>query len=87
MHLREQTTQDCFLKKDVVSHFKAFMEADDHILDAFAAFGVSTEMPDWIPDQMERNLWLLYRAGDISECSVRDLRWVLFAQKGKEGKQ
>ena len=76
-----------FAGKGVVSHFKAFMKADDNILDAFAAFGASSEMPDWIPDQMERNLWLFYRTGDISECSVRGLRWVLFAQKSKEGKQ
>lgn len=76
-----------FAGKGVLSHTKAFLQADDDILDAFAKFGLTQELPNWIYDQMERYICLLYKTGDISVSSVRELRWTLFAQQGKEGQQ
>ena len=76
-----------FAGKGVLSHFKTFMQADDEILKAFTAFGLTQELPTYILDQMERYLCLLYKTSDISENSVRELRWALFAQKGKECQQ
>ncbi len=35
-----------FAGKGILSHFKAFMEVDDDILEAFAAFGLVEHMPD-----------------------------------------
>ena len=76
-----------FAGKGVASHFKAFMEADDQILGAFSKFGLTDEMPNGILDQMERYLCLLYGRSNKNLCSVRELRWILFAQKSKEGAQ
>ena len=39
------------------------MQADDTILDAFAAYGSTTEIPDWIFRQMERYVYILYQVG------------------------
>jgi len=76
-----------FAGKGVLSHFKAFMQADDEILDAFTAFGQTQDIPSHIFDKMERYLCVLYGTGDLNERFVRELRWALFAQKGKEGQQ
>ena len=81
---------DCtgsFAGKGILSHFKAFMAADDEILDAFAKFGITQDIPDRVHNQMERFVCLLYKSGDVTPSSLRDLRWILFAQKGKEGAQ
>ena len=51
-----------FASKKEASHFKAFMQADDTILDAFAAYGSTTEIPDWIFHQMERYVCILYQS-------------------------
>ena len=72
-----------FAGKGVVSHFKAFMQADADILNAFAAFGQTQKLPSYIIDQMERYLCELNKTGDLNESVVRELRWALFAQKGK----
>ena len=69
-----------FAGKGVLSHFNAFMRADE-ILKAFTAFGLTQELPTCIFDQMGRYLCLLYKTSDISENSVGELRWALFAQK------
>jgi len=74
-----------FAGKGVLSNFKAFIKANDDILDAFAKFGVTPEIPEWIHNQMERYVCLLYKTSEISACSIPELRWILFAQKGKEG--
>lgn len=76
-----------FAGKGVLTHFKAFLQSDDDILDAFSTFGLVNDLPNGIIDQMERYLCLLYKTGGISECTLRELRWALFAQKGKEGQQ
>ena len=76
-----------FAGKGTISNFKAFLQADDDILNAFAAFGLTSELPNWILDQMQWYLWLLYGSGVICECTVTELRWALFGQKGKEGQQ
>ena len=73
--------------KGVLSHFKAFMQTDDEILKAFTAFGLTQEIPTCFFDQMELYLCLLCKTSDISENIVGELRWALFAQKGKEGQQ
>ena len=57
------------------------MQADEEILKAFTAFGLTQELPTCIFDQMGRYLCLLYKTSDISESSVGELRWALFAQK------
>ena len=75
-----------FTSKKEASHFKAFMQADDTILDAFAAYGSTTEIPDWIFRQMERYVCILYQVC-VSSDEIPDLRWILFAQFGKEGQQ
>lgn len=76
-----------FAGKGLLSHFKAFMQTDDEVLKAFTAFGLTEEIPACIFDQMERYLCLLYKTSGIGENNVRELRWALFAQKGREGKQ
>ena len=86
MLLKEHITLDCLLK-GVLSHFKALMQADDEILDTFTAFGQTQDIPSHIFDKMERYVCVLYRTGDLNERFVRELRWALFAQKGKEGQQ
>ena len=62
------------------------MSSDGPILDAFTAFGRSTEVPEWVFKQMERYVCILYKPSGSVE-SVRELRWSLFAQNGKEGRQ
>ena len=62
------------------------MQADDEVLKAFTAFGLTEEIPACIFDQMKRYLCLLYKTSGINENNVRELRWALFAQKGREGK-
>ena len=84
---REWTTLDHLLAKGVLSHFNAFMQADEEFLKAFTAFGLTQELPTCIFDQMGRYLCLLYKTSDISENSVGELRWALFEQKGEEGQQ
>ena len=76
-----------FASKKEASYFKAFMEDDDTILDAFAAYGSTTEIPDWIFYQMERYVCILYQVGGVSSDKIPDLRWILFAQFCKEGLQ
>ena len=41
-------------------------KADDTILDAFAAYGSTTEIPEWIFCQMERYVCILYQVGGVS---------------------
>ncbi len=76
-----------FAGKGVLSNVKAFLQSDDAILDTFAAFGKTTDLPNWIFAQIERYVCLLYATGDVCASTVRDLRWSLFAQQGKEGQQ
>ena len=37
-----------FTRKGVTSHFKAFMACDTPMLDAFAAFGKTIDVPEWV---------------------------------------
>lgn len=76
-----------FAGKGVACQFKAFLQADDDILDAFSNFGSSPEIPNWIHRQMERFVCLLYSTGDLCADDIKQLRWQLFAQKNKEGQQ
>lgn len=76
-----------FAGKGALSSVKAFMLADDEMLTAFAAFGQTNDMPDMIVAQMERYVCSLYKTGDVRASSLRELRWALFAQHGKEGQQ
>lgn len=77
-----------FAGKGVTSHFKAFMACDTLMLDAFAAFGKSNDVPEWVVNEMERYICILYKpSGRVTSESVKDLRWALFAQHGKEGRQ
>jgi len=57
------------------------------MLDAFANFGFLSAIPPWIHRQMEKYVCLLYKIGNISSDEVPELRWMLFAQKSKEGQQ
>ena len=72
-----------FAGKGIISHYKTFLQSDMDILGAFSTFGIT----DDTIIQMEKYLCLLNNTGGINECSLRDLRWALFAQKGKEGQQ
>ena len=76
-----------FAGKGVAAHFKAFLQADDDILNAFSYFGNEPTIPGWINVQMERYTCLLYKIGDLCADKVHELRWMLFAQKSKEGQQ
>ncbi|KAG1650791.1 hypothetical protein GQR58_027738 [Nymphon striatum] len=76
-----------FAGKGVSCQFKAFLQADDDILDAFSRFGAVPEIPRIIHQQMERYTCLLYKLGDTCAEEVPELRWMLFAQKNKEGQQ
>ncbi|KAG1662216.1 hypothetical protein GQR58_021026 [Nymphon striatum] len=76
-----------FAGKGVSCQFKAFLQADDDILDAFSRFGAVPEIPRIIHQQMERYTCLLYKLGDTCAEEVPELRWMLFAQKSKEGQQ
>lgn len=76
-----------FATKGVKQQFSAFMAADNDILDEFAAYGSEEVLQDSLIRQMERFMCILYRkAGSISD-SINDLRWTIFAQTGKEGRQ
>ena len=57
------------------------------MLDAFANFGLLSAIPPWMHRQMEKYICLLYKIGNISSNEVPELRWMLFAQKSKEGQQ
>ena len=51
------------------NHFKALMQADDTLLDTFAAYRSTTEIPDWIFRQMERHYALcMCQAGGVSSA-------------------
>ena len=76
-----------FADKRVACHFKAFLQADDEMLDAFATFRLLSSIPPWIHRQMEKYVCLLYNIGNISSDEVPELRWMLFAQKSKECQQ
>lgn len=76
-----------FVSKALNSHFKAFLASDDDILSAFAAFGNDQQVSDDIFKQMERYVCLLYKPANSKFESLIDLRWVLFAKFGKEGRQ
>ena len=76
-----------FAGKGVACHFRALLQADDGILDGFSKFGTTPEIPHWIYEQMERYICLLYKIGSITTDNVAELRWILFAQKNKEGQQ
>ena len=48
--------------KDLLSHIKMFMQADDEIQKVFTTFGLTRELPTYIFEQMERSyLCLLYK--------------------------
>ena len=68
-----------FADKGVACHFKAFLQTDDEMLDAFANFGILSAIPPWIHRQMEKYVCLLYKIGNISSDEVPELRWMLFA--------
>ena len=70
-----------FVGKRVACHFKAFLQADDEMLDAFTNFGPLSAIPHWIHRQMEKYVCLLYKIGNISSDEVPELRWMLFAKK------
>ena len=76
-----------FAGKGALSHFKAFMQADDEILKAFTASGLTQEIPTCMFDEIERYLCLLYKTSDISTNIVGKLSWALFARKGNESQQ
>ena len=76
-----------FATKGVATQFNSFMECDDDILDGFAVFGLTQKIPDLVFRQMERYVCLLYSQANIIPDNVKDLRWMLFAQRGKEGQQ
>ena len=76
-----------FAGRGVLSHFKAFLEEDNDILDVFAIFGLTNEVPNWIVGQIVHYLCLLYKTAGINACALRELRWALFAQKSREGQQ
>ena len=68
-----------FADKGVAGHFKAFLQADDEMLDAFANFGLLSSIPPWIHRQMEKYVCLPYKIGNISSNEVPELREMLFA--------
>ena len=68
-----------FAGKGVACHFKAFLQADDEMLDAFANFGLLSAISPWIHRQMEKYVCLLYKIGNISSDEVPELRWMLCA--------
>ena len=70
-----------FADKGVACHFKAFLQADHEMLDAFANFGLLFAIPPWIHRQKEKYVCLLFNIGNISSDEVLELRWTLFAQK------
>ena len=76
-----------FAGNGVACHFKAFLQADDEMLDAFGYFGLFTAITPWIHRQMEKYVCQLYKIGNISSDEVPELRWMLFAQKTKECQQ
>ena len=65
-----------FADKGVSCPFKAFLQADDEMLDAFANFDLLSAIPPWIHRQMEKYVCLLYKIGNISSDEVPELRWI-----------
>ncbi len=76
-----------FAGKGVLSNVKTFLQADDAVLNAFAAFGEGHTLPDVLLKQMERYICSLYKTVGTHASTVGELRWELFAQQGKEGQQ
>lgn len=76
-----------FATKGVKQQFSAFMAADNEILEAFAAYGIHVVLPENLIRQMERYMCVLYRRAGSSSDFINDLRWTIFAQTGKEGRQ
>ena len=76
-----------FAGKGVASHSKEFLQSDDKILEAFRIFGLTPKVPELIFRQMERYVCLLSALHNVKSDSVKELRWLLFAQNGKEGRQ
>ena len=73
-----------FARKGVTSHFKAFMACNTPILDAFTAFGKTIDVPEWVVNQMERYICILYKpSGNAIPKSVKKLWSAIFAQNGK----
>ena len=70
-----------FAGKGVASQVKAFLQADDAILNAFSEFGATALPPHEILSQMERYVCLLYKTSDINSTDIIEVRWKLFAQK------
>ena len=68
-----------FAGNEVAFHFKAFLQTDDEMVDAFANFGLLSAIPPWIHRQMEKYVCLLYKIGKVSSDLVPDLRWMLIA--------
>ena len=87
MLLRARVNTGACPTKGAASQVKCFLEADDDILDVFALFGVSPEIPPAIHRQMEQYICPLYKAHDIIADVVKSLCWMLFSSEGKEGQQ
>ena len=51
--------------KDVASYFKAFLQRDTKILEAFKFFGLTPKIPEKIFRQMERFVWMFYSTANI----------------------
>lgn len=49
-----------FAGKGITSHFKAFMAADNDILQAFIQFGETLTVPHFVIEQTERYICYLY---------------------------
>ena len=73
-----------FAGKRLLSQFKLFMQSDDDILIVLAAFGIKQEMYRWSNGAI--SMFTVMFFGIIAK-TIGDLRWALFAQKGKEGQQ
>lgn len=70
-----------FACKGVTTQFKAFMQCDGEILDAFAVFGMTQKILECIFRQMERYICMLYSTGNIKTNTVAELRWILLSMK------
>ena len=62
-----------FAGKGVACHFKAFLKADDEMLDAFSNFGLLSAITPRIHRQMEKYVCLLHRICNISFDEVPEL--------------
>ena len=76
-----------FASKGLSSQFKTCIDSDQGILSAFSAFGTQLNIPEAIHQQMERYVCHLYGTKDVRGQSLSEIRWTLFAQKGKECRQ